>query len=124
MKIEAKIPKMLSEGANRTTPPTKAPKDMKDVDGGTDKEKAKRKKVAASQMPAKPDGGSMSLGGPMSWKPPTKKEMHKSAVHSEAMNSMRKWVAGDIPTKQHQETVTRATKALKHSSSYGLGIKR
>lgn len=98
MKIEVKVPKMLSSGASKTPTPKKAT--------------------------PKPEGGAMALGGPMSWKPPSKKEMHKMGVHHAANDSMRKWLAGDISTEQHKKNIDRAHGAMKHASSYGLGIKR
>lgn len=46
-------------------------------------------------------------------KEPTEDDMHKSSVHAEAKNSMRRWIAGEISTKQHKETMARAEKAVK-----------
>jgi hypothetical protein len=74
--------------------------------------------------PAKPEGGSMALGGVSMWKPPSKKEMHENAVHDEVRHSMRKWVAGEISTAKHKETLKRAKKALGQASSYGLGVRQ
>lgn len=72
----------------------------------------------------KPDGGAMALGGSNIYKPPSKQEMHESAIHDEVRQSMRKWVAGDITHDKHKETIRRAKKALKQVSSVGLGVRK
>jgi hypothetical protein len=106
VKFEVRIPMLsLAGGANKTSPPTKEPKDMKDKDGTSSKEKGKRKELANMQK-SQPE-----------WKPPTKTQLHKEAVHSEVRNSMREWVGGRKTTKEHQKTVDRAKLALKMGHS-------
>lgn len=72
----------------------------------------------------KPEGGAMALGGSNIYKPPSKQEMHESAIHDEVRHSTRKWVAGEITAEKHKETVRRAKKALKMVSSAGLGVRK
>lgn len=57
----------------------------------------------------------LSLGNPRNKKEkePTEEELHKKSMHGIAKSSMDRWVAGDIPTKQHKETMDRAKKAIK-----------
>lgn len=56
----------------------------------------------------------LSLGG--NQKPPDKKMMRKdmdeSAVHDEARQSMRDWVAGRKSNGEHKKVMDRAQKAL------------
>jgi hypothetical protein len=108
MKIELKIPMLsLGDGAK----PSKKPKDMKDVDEGAPKEKAKRKELDKMQS------------APV-YKPPTKAKLHKDAVHDEVRSSTREWVAGRKSTKEHQKTVERAKMALKMPTSVGMGVRQ
>jgi hypothetical protein len=83
-------------------------------------------KMVKEKSPSKPkpDGGAMAMAAPSIWKPPSKKEMHENAIHDEVRHSMRKWVAGEISTAKHKETLKRAKKALGHASSYGLGVRQ
>ena len=102
----------LGGGANKSSPPTKEPKDMKDKDGKSPKEKAKREAIAAKQpMKFKTDGAPIHQVLP--WKPPTNRKLHKDTVHSALRESTRKWVSGEISTKQHNENMDRAKTALK-----------
>lgn len=96
----------------KTPVPTKSMKDMKDADGGTKKEKAKRKELAREQSPDKRRDAPMSASSVPSWKPPSHKDMAHDTVHSAMRDSMRKWVSGEISTKSHKEAMKRGTKAL------------
>jgi hypothetical protein len=89
--------------------------------GDKDKESGKHKRLDANQMiPDKVKNSgktakvndAMTAGSMPVWKPPTHKENVKHAAEHGHVESTRRWVLGDISTKQHKENVKRAKAAV------------
>ena len=92
--------------------------EMKD----NDKEKGKHKRLDANKMvPDKPKNVNKKPTAvepnnhPLAantWKPPTHKERLKMAGEDGHVESTRRWVRGDISTKEHKENMKRAKIAM------------
>jgi len=91
--------------------------------GDKDKERGKHKRLDANQQVAyKPTGvgkdakpkvnDAMTAGSMPTWKPPTHKERIKGAAENGHVDSTRRWIMGEISTKQHKENIKRAKQAV------------